>query len=69
MVSLCLNVYLGWKVKQGTIQNVQENTVKLSPGMKVDHVSALASDRKPLTISYNSSDKPTVFYVIMKIFM
>lgn len=61
VISLCLNVYLGWKVKHG---NVQAITPKLSPGMKVDPVTALGHDGKPFTISYNGSDKPTVFYVI-----
>jgi peroxiredoxin len=61
VISLCLNVYLGWKVKQG---NVQAITPKLSPGMKVDPVTALGHDGERFTISYNSSDKPTVFYVI-----
>ena len=61
VLSLCLNVYLGWKIKQ---PNVPGNTAKLSPGTKVDPVTALGHDGKPLTISYNGSDKPTVFYVI-----
>lgn len=61
VISLCLNVYLGWKVKLG---NVQAITPKLSLGMKVDPVTALGHDGKPFTISYNGSDKPTVFYVI-----
>jgi peroxiredoxin len=61
VLSLCLNVYLGWKVKHPSVPG---NTAKLSPGMKVDPVTALGQDGKPLTISYNGSDKPTVFYVI-----
>jgi peroxiredoxin len=61
VISLCLNVYLGWKVKQG---NVQAIIPKLSLGMKVDPVTALGHDGKPFTISYNGSDRPTVFYVI-----
>ena len=63
VASLCLNVYLGWKVKHGT-STVEQNTAKLSPGMKIDPVTALGADGKPLTISYDSTNKPTVFYVI-----
>jgi peroxiredoxin len=59
--SLCLNVYLGLKVKQGP---VAENTAKLSPGMKIEPVTAVGGDGKPVTISYDGSTKPTVFYVI-----
>jgi hypothetical protein len=54
-------VYLGWKVKQG---NFPQNTAKLSLGTKIDPVSAVGLDGKPVTISYNSTNKPTVFYVI-----
>ncbi len=61
VASLSLNVYLGWKVKRG---NVQDDTVKLSPGMKVDPVTAVGLDGKLVTISYNGTNKPTVFYVI-----
>ncbi len=32
--------------------------------MKVDPVTALGPDGKPFTISYNGTNKPTVFYVI-----
>jgi len=61
LASLSLNVYLGWRVKQG---NVPPEIVKLSPGTKVDPVTAVGLDGKPVTISYNSTNKPTVFYVI-----
>lgn len=59
--SLSLNVYLGWKVKQG---GLKQDIAKLSPGMKVDPVTAVGLDGQPVTISYNSTNKPTVFYVI-----
>ena len=63
VASLCLNVYLGWHVKKG--RNVQLNTgTRLSPGTKVDRVTAQSLDGKPITISYDSTNKPTVFYVI-----
>lgn len=61
-VSLSLNVYLGLRLRLGT--SADRQTAKLSPGMQVAPVSAVDADGKPLTISYNSSDKPIVFYVI-----
>ncbi|HET6975590.1 MAG TPA: TlpA disulfide reductase family protein [Pyrinomonadaceae bacterium] len=61
VASLCLNVYLGLKVKQGA---VPQSTAKLAPGMKIDPVYALGADGKPLTISYDATNKPTVLYVI-----
>ena len=65
LLSLSLNVYLGWQVKKAKTQSsVQQNTFKLSPGMKVESVAAVALDGKPVTISYQDSDKPTVFYVL-----
>jgi peroxiredoxin len=59
--SLCLNVYLGLKIKRGI---VAENAAKLSPGMKIGRVTAVGADGKPITISCDSTDKPTVFYVL-----
>jgi len=59
--SLCLNVYLGWKIKQVP---VAENRGKLLPGMKIDPITAIGADGKSVTISYGGSTKPTVFYVI-----
>lgn len=65
LASLSLNVYLGWKVKQAkTPLSIQQNIVRLSPGMKVDPVTAVSLDGKQHTISYQATDKPTVFYVI-----
>lgn len=65
LASLSLNVYLGWKVSQAkAISSVQQNTITLSPGMKVDHFTAVDLDGKQQTISYAATDKPTVFYVI-----
>ena len=63
VASLSLNVYLGWKVKRGGT-SISPNTSKLSPGTKVDPITAVGPDGKPLTISFDSVDKPTVFYVI-----
>lgn len=60
--SLCLNVYLGWKInRQGA---VAASTPRLSAGMKIDPLTAIGADGKPVTISYDGSTKPTVFYVI-----
>jgi hypothetical protein len=61
--SLCLNVYLGWKVKQGT-STVEQNTAKLAPGMTIDPVTIQGADGKPFSVSYVGTNKPTVFYVI-----
>lgn len=62
IASLSLNVYLGWSLKQRG--SLPQNTPTLSLGTKVDQVTALGTDGKPFTISYNDTDKPTVFYVI-----
>ncbi len=61
VASLSLNVYLGWKVKQG---GVNPDTAKAVSGMKVDPITAVDLDGKPFTIAYNGINKPTVFYVI-----
>lgn len=61
VASLSLNVYLGWKVKQG---GVEPDTAKAVAGMKVDPITAVDLDGKPFTIAYNGINKPTVFYVI-----
>lgn len=62
IASLSLNVYLGWSIKQRG--SVPQNTTTLLPGMTVDQVTAIGTDGNPLTILYNDTDKPTVFYVI-----
>ena len=61
VASLSLNVYLGWKVKQG---GVKRDTAKAVSGMKLDPITAVDLDGKPFTIAYNGINKPTVFYVI-----
>ena len=60
--SLCLNVYLGWRVRQGG--PAPPDTNKLTSGMKVDPVPAVGLDGKPSTISFADTNKPTVFYVL-----
>jgi hypothetical protein len=64
LASLSLNVYLGWKVKQGKTTSIPQNTFTLSPGMKVDPFTAVGLDGKQQTISYAGTEKPTVFYVL-----
>ena len=62
VVSLALNVYLGWKLKQAPI--IQPSASKPLVGKKVDPVTARGLDGKPVTITYNESNKPTVYYVM-----
>jgi len=65
LASLSLNVYLGWKVKQTpTASSVPPITARISPGLKVDPVTAVGLDGKQLTIAFDTTDKPTVFYVV-----
>jgi len=61
--SLCLNVYLGLKLKQGA-SSVGQNTANLMPGTKIDPFTAIGDDGKPVTISYGATSKPTVVYVM-----
>ncbi|HEX5875430.1 MAG TPA: TlpA disulfide reductase family protein [Pyrinomonadaceae bacterium] len=61
--SLALNVYLGWKLRQGS-PNTRQNTVTLSPGMKIDPVTVVTLDGIQHTISYENTNKPTVLYVL-----
>ena len=64
LASLALNVYLGWKVKRlGGAPSASQNTVKLSPGMSVQPITAMNLDGKQETISYAEHGKPTVIYV------
>lgn len=63
--SLSLNVYLGWQVRRAQpALNIPKNTFRLSPGTKVEPIKVSGPDGKELTISYDLSDKPTVFYVL-----
>lgn len=65
LASLSLNVYLGWKVKQAKpTSSSQQNAVSLSPGLRVAPVTAVSLDGKQQTISYEATEKPTVFYVL-----
>jgi peroxiredoxin len=58
--SLSLNVYLGLT----RTRVVEGSTARLSPGTKVDPFTAVGIDGKPLTISYDATNKPTVLYVL-----
>lgn len=62
VASLSLNVYLGWRVRRAP--SPPPSVAKLSPGAKVNPVAATGMDGRQMTISYNDTDKPTVFYVI-----
>jgi hypothetical protein len=64
VASLSLNVYLGWRVSQGKTTATKPNAFSVSPGSKVDPVTAFGLDGKKLTISYEATDKPTVFFVL-----
>jgi hypothetical protein len=65
LASLSLNVYLGWRVKQlNATAGGPENTFRLAPGMKVDPITAVDVDGTLHTISYETTAKPTVFYVL-----
>src|SRR5438105_4500213 len=63
LASLSLNVYLGWKIKQSPSLNVRR-IANLPSGAKVNPVDATGLDGRQQTISYNDTDKPTVFYVL-----
>jgi len=64
MVSLSLNVYLGWKVKRSRSPSVApQKTVKLLPGMAVQPITAAGLNGKQETIAYSANGKPTVIYV------
>ncbi|PYS79570.1 MAG: hypothetical protein DMF70_12770 [Acidobacteria bacterium] len=62
VASLSLNVYLGWRVRQAP--SPRRSVVKVSVGVKVNPVDATGMDGRQQTISYNDTDKPTVFYVL-----
>jgi hypothetical protein len=63
IASLSLNVYLGWRVKRGNVvaTNVPQ---KVSPGTRVEPITALNLDGMAQTILYQDTDKPTVLYVL-----
>jgi hypothetical protein len=64
IASLSLNVYLGWNVKRlRTAPAKPLDSVKLSPDMTVQPLTALSLSGTQETISYADSGKPTVFYV------
>lgn len=64
IASLSLNIYLGWKVKRSSnAPSPSQNTVKLSPGMTVQPITAMNLAGKQETISYAEHSKPTVIYV------
>lgn len=65
VASLSLNVYLGWRVKQArTAAAAPQNTLQLAPGTRLAPFTAVSVDGQPYTISFENSDKPTVFYVL-----
>ena len=64
VTSLCLNVYLGWQVKLSKKGSPPQKIAELSPGMKVNTFTAVNLQGVHLTISYDDTNKPTVFYVI-----
>jgi peroxiredoxin len=62
LASLVLNVYLGWKVKQGNAG--PEPPQKVALRTKVDPITASSLDGVVQTISYQDTNKPTVLYVL-----
>src|SRR5688572_17072167 len=64
MVSLSLNVYLGWKVKGPRRTSAAlQNSATLSLGTTVQPITATSLSGKQETISYADHGKPTVVYV------
>jgi peroxiredoxin len=64
IASLVLNVYLGWNLKRLKSTSAEpQDSVKLSPGMTVQPITATSLSGKQETISYADYGKPTVFYV------
>ena len=60
MVSLSLNVYLGWKVKQSRRSSSERQTsVKLSPGMTAQPITAMNLSGKIETFNYAHKDLET----------
>lgn len=62
LASLSLNVYLGWKVKQGNA--VPNLPPKVALGTRVDPIAVSSLDGVMQTISYQDTDKPTVLYIL-----
>ena len=64
IVSLSLNVYLGWRLKRSKSPSAgPQKAVKLLPGMAVQPIIAAGLDGKQETITYAADGKPTVIYV------
>src|SRR5215213_6509433 len=61
LASLSLNVYLGWRVKQGNRLSLPQ---KVALGTRAEAITASDLDGKPHTISYQDTDKRTVLYVL-----
>ncbi len=62
LASLSLNVYLGWKVKQGdAVPNLPQ---KVALGTRVEPITVSSADGVVQTISYRGTDKPTVLYIL-----
>ena len=62
VASLSLNVYLGWRVKRGSVD--PDIPHKVEPGTIVGPITALSLDGTAQTISYRETAKPTVLYVL-----
>jgi len=62
LASLSINVYLGWKVKQGNA--VPNPPHKVAPGTRVEPITASSLDGVVQTISYRDTDKPTILYIL-----
>jgi len=64
IASLALNAYLGWNLKRLKSNSAEpQDSVKLSPGVTVQPITATSLSGKQETISYADYGKPTVFYV------
>lgn len=62
LASLSLNVYLGWRVKQGNaVPNLPQ---KVALGTRVEPITVSSLEGVVQTISYRDTDRPTVLYIL-----